>query len=236
MSSGLLNTHSKSAAWNPHGFKAPIVFFPPFPVPHSSYLGSACSFEGAQWGCCLIRALVVIPVFDILITPEIAHRKTGQQEGTLMLGEAEALEAGPSHYISCCRDSCKQTSAALAGWGEVALFYLTHCMCSLYTYTVLPRAVAKQHGLRRHSLFGLKFTVFSTWCTLDMGSFLCEASPVCRLQWLSHSSISFFPPPLSLENITAITILWGGIMKCKLAYRLVLGGREARCAKIFLIM
>lgn len=29
----------------------------------------------------------------------------------------------------------------------------------------------------------------------------------------------------SLENITAITILWDGIIKCKLAYRLVLGGQ-----------
>lgn len=41
----------------------------------------------------------------------------------------------------------------------------------------------------------------------------------------------------SLENITAITILWDGIIKCKLAYRLVLGGREnERWVKIFKIM
>lgn len=41
----------------------------------------------------------------------------------------------------------------------------------------------------------------------------------------------------SVENITAITILWGGIIKYKLAYRLVLGGREKeRWVKIFKIM
>lgn len=41
----------------------------------------------------------------------------------------------------------------------------------------------------------------------------------------------------SLENITAITILWGGMIKCKLAYRLVLGGREKeRWVKILKIM
>ena len=32
----------------------------------------------------------------------------------------------------------------------------------------------------------------------------------------------------SLENITAITILWGGMIKCKLAYRLVLGAGRRR--------
>jgi hypothetical protein len=45
----------------------------------------------------------------------------------------------------------------------------------------------------------------------------------------------YFFFPLSLENITAITILWGGIIKCKLAYRLVLGGREERWVKVFKI-
>ena len=41
----------------------------------------------------------------------------------------------------------------------------------------------------------------------------------------------------SLENITAITILWGRMIKCKLAYRLVLGGREKeRWVKILKIM
>lgn len=41
----------------------------------------------------------------------------------------------------------------------------------------------------------------------------------------------------SLENITAITILWGSMIKCKLAYRLVLGGREKeRWVKILKIM
>lgn len=57
-----------------------------------------------------------------------------------------------------------------------------------------------------------------------------------RLQRWSQRSIStfFF---FSLENITAITILWGGIIKCKLAYRLVLGGREKeRWVRIFKIV
>lgn len=44
-----------------------------------------------------------------------------------------------------------------------------------------------------------------------------------RLRRGSHGSISTFFS--SLENITAITILWDGIIKCKLAYRLVLGGQ-----------
>lgn len=58
---------------------------------------------------------------------------------------------------------------------------------------------------------------------------------MCRLQRWSQGSISTFF--FSLENITAITILWDGIIKCKLAYRLVLGGREnERWVKIFKIM
>lgn len=58
-----------------------------------------------------------------------------------------------------------------------------------------------------------------------------------RLQRSSHDSISRFFFFFSLENITAITILWDGIIKCKLAYRLVLGGREKeRWVKIFKIV
>lgn len=41
-----------------------------------------------------------------------------------------------------------------------------------------------------------------------------------------EARLNFFFFFSSLENITAITILWGGMIKCKLAYRLVLGGRE----------
>lgn len=52
-----------------------------------------------------------------------------------------------------------------------------------------------------------------------------------------EARLNFFFFFFSLENITAITILWGGMIKCKLAYRLVLGGREKeRWVKILKIM
>lgn len=62
---------------------------------------------------------------------------------------------------------------------------------------------------------------------------LVKAQPSFRMERRLNFCFFFF----SLENITGITILWGGIIKCKLAYRLVLGGREKeRWAKIFKIM
>lgn len=59
-----------------------------------------------------------------------------------------------------------------------------------------------------------------------------KAQPLEMEAWLNFYFFFF-----SLENIIAITILWGGIIKRKLAYRLVLVGREKeRWVKIFKIM
>lgn len=79
------------------------------------------------------------------------------------------------------------------------------------------------------------------WKIIDVGSGFIT----CSLCGGSHEGTAFRDGGtaqfllffFSLENIIAITILWGGIIKRKLAYRLVLVGREKeRWVKIFKIM
>lgn len=92
-------------------------------------------------------------------------------------------------------------------------------------------------------VFQNDFTLTSMWqtatwaqaCNLLFPRFSGRRS---LLRWSQGSISAFFFSP-SLGNITGITILWGSIIKCKLAYRLVLGtgrGSGLRSLKSCIVM